>query len=184
MPAYRRGIFLINGRFQIRFAIYVCTGLFALSFIYPVIIYNLFGYFLNYLRVDPSGPAFPVIEKTRMEILWFLIFFQAIVMALAFLISIFISHRIAGPLYKLGRFFQQAKTGNLTEELAFRKKDHFPELADQYNDMVRGLRGIMEKKAEAISASIEHLERAKNQEGSEMKSNLDAAIAALRASQE
>jgi hypothetical protein len=42
MAAYKRSIILINKDFQFRFSFYVCSWLIALSFVYPLIIANVF----------------------------------------------------------------------------------------------------------------------------------------------
>src|SRR4051794_11435786 len=113
MAAYRRSIFLINKRFQLRFAFYVCSWLILLSLAYPLIISNLFDYFVQYLANDPMGPGLAILEKTRQEIFTFLLLMQAVLLSLAFLISVFMAHKIAGPLYKLHRYFVEAKDGNI-----------------------------------------------------------------------
>src|SRR5690242_13084344 len=102
--AYRRSIFLINRRFQLRFAFYVCSWLVALSFVYPFIIANLFDYFIRYMALDPMGPAMSAVLRTRHDLLSLLVIMQVIFLSLGFLISIFMAHRIAGPLYKLSKF--------------------------------------------------------------------------------
>src|SRR6185437_15171362 len=122
---YRRSIFLIDRPFQLRFSLYVCSWLFALSFVYPIIIYNLFDFLTRYLQLDPNGPGIASIQTTRKEVLFLLIFFQLIFLVITFMISVFVSHRIAGPLYKLKNFFKQNTSGKLSPELSFRKSDHF-----------------------------------------------------------
>src|SRR5690242_20117115 len=107
-PSYRRGIFLINKRFQLRFALYVCSWLAVLSLAYPLIISNIVEYFIHYLAQDPMGPGLAVLEKTKTEAGMLLWIMEFIFLSLAFIISIFMSHRIAGPLYKLHRFLREA----------------------------------------------------------------------------
>ena len=125
MPPYRRNIFLINKKFQFRFAFYVCSWLVALSFVYPLIVHSLFEYFVRYAMLDPTGPSIDSLQGTRKEILTLLVALQVIFLVVTFLISIFMSHRIAGPLHKLSRFFADARDGKLEQKLFFREKDHF-----------------------------------------------------------
>ena len=132
---HRRSILLINKRFQVRFAFYVCSWLFALSLVYPSIIYSLFDYFFRYVAHDPNSPGLERLKSVRQDLLFWLVVLHLVFMLITFLVSIFISHRIAGPLYKLRMKMDQAKEGD-RGELQFRKFDHFPELAESYNGLL------------------------------------------------
>src|ERR1700722_2099189 len=98
--AYRRRNFLINRPFQFRFSLYVCSWLIALSFVYPAIVHNLFELFFRFLAHEPGGPPIESLLSTRREVLTLLIVLQLVLLLITFLISVFMSHRIAGPLYK------------------------------------------------------------------------------------
>ena len=52
---------------------------------------------------------------------------------IVFLISIFQSHKIAGPMYKLRKFLKMVADGKPTGRLFFRKGDNFPEVAEDFN---------------------------------------------------
>lgn len=64
---------------------------------------------------------------------------QVIFLAITFLISIFLSHRIAGPLYKLRKSLEEITKGNFDARITFRKNDHFTELQDTFNEMAEQL---------------------------------------------
>jgi methyl-accepting chemotaxis protein len=184
MPGgYKRSVFLINKPFQLRFCLYVCSWLIALSAVYPIVVYNIFGYLIRYVSLDPFGPPLEGILKTRSEVLWLLVVFQFVFALATFLISIFISHRIAGPLYKLGRFLDSARGGNLSERLTFRKTDHFQDLAIRYNEMVDGLRGIVGKNQERISNATGRIEAVIRSASPEARRELESALASLREAQ-
>src|SRR5579885_1151857 len=184
MPGgYKRSVFLINKPFQLRFCLYVCSWLIALSAVYPIVVYNLFGYLIRYVSLDPFGPPLEGILKTRSEVLWLLVVFQLVFALATLLISIFISHRIAGPLYKLGRFLDNARSGNLKEKLTFRKSDHFQELAIRYNEMVDGLRGIVGRNQERISSAAKGIEAAMKNASPDARRELESALASLREAQ-
>jgi sensor histidine kinase YesM len=151
MAQYRRSIFIINKAFQFRFALYVCSWLIALSFVYPLIVNSLFDYFVRYATLDPNGPPVQALLDTRQSVLTLLLVLQGLFLFVTFLISLFMSHRIAGPLYKLSKFFEIARDGNLKEELYFRDKDHFQDIAMQYNEMIRAVR----LRQEAASSELE-----------------------------
>jgi sensor histidine kinase YesM len=152
MSQFRRRILLINRPFQIRFAIYVCSWLFVLSVIYPMLVSQLYDWFFKYIAADPNGPMIPFLEKSRHDMLFWLALMQVCFMLMTFLMSLFMSHRIAGPLYKLRKTMNELRNGSLAK-VGFRKNDHFQELSQDYNFMVESI-------ADQISASKTHLDRA------------------------
>ena len=173
MAQYRRSVFLINKKFQFRFSLYVCTWLIALSFIYPLIVYSLFEFFFRYASMDPAGPPVQTLLNTRQEILVLLILLQVIFLVITFLISIFMSHRIAGPLFKLQRFFSEAKAGHLQTNLLFREKDHFQDLARDYNEMMKGIRSH-------LATVTTQVEQALPDASPKSRAELEKALTSLR----
>jgi methyl-accepting chemotaxis protein len=137
--AFRRSIFLIDRKFQLRYCLYVCSWLFGLSLVYPLIVQSLFDYFLKFLAADPYGPSLAAIQETKKQVISLMLLLQVMLMGVTFLLSIFVSHRIAGPLFKLKRYFREAGEGRLVADLRFRKGDHFQDVADTYNVMMKGL---------------------------------------------
>ena len=174
-----RRIFLINKKFQLRFSLFVCSWIFALSLIYPLIIRDLFEQVLQLSAKDPMGPSIAALEERRTQFMTVLITAQAVFLGVTFMITIFVSHRIAGPLYKLGRFFKDASAGNLREELRFRKHDHFKNLADEYNQMINGLRGLFEQNKSSAEAAIARIEHAIQHTDAVARIDLEQALACL-----
>jgi methyl-accepting chemotaxis protein len=163
--AYKRSVFLINKPFQLRFAFYVCSWLFVLTMVYPMSIQTLFNSFMDYVRLDPKGPELTKLDSIRSEMTQLLILLQAGFLGITFLVSIFISHRIAGPLYKLRQFFNDAAAGKIHQRLKFRKSDHFQELAESYNQMMDQLGGALTRSSHHIDLAIQEIERAMQNPG-------------------
>lgn len=151
----RRRSFLINKEFQIKFCLYVCSWLFVLSLLYPMVIYQLFDRFMVYVALDPNGPAVGLLNERREKLIQLLVILQALFLSVTFLVSMFVSHRIAGPLFKLKQFFRRASEGDTFSTLSFRKADHFQDLARSYNDMMSGLRHNWASKLESTEKEIE-----------------------------
>jgi methyl-accepting chemotaxis protein len=183
MP-YSRRIFLINKKFQLRFSLYVCSWLFALSIIYPMIIYNLYEYLIHYATLDPRGPALTQLQTSKSQVVWYLVLLQALFLSVTFLISILLSHRIAGPLYKLGKFFREVRNGNLNDDLKFRKNDHFQELVEDYNGMMDTIRSTLKKNTDSAAAAISRIEKVlangSNPIDPQGRRELEEALVALR----
>ncbi len=147
MP-YKRSKFLINRRFQLKFAFFVCTWIFALSMIYPIIIYNVFEYFLKILSAPHDVLTVDKVKYVENQVVVVLGVLQLLFLLITFLLSIFLSHRIAGPLYKLRRAVEDVSKGNFDQRITFRKNDHFVELQDSFNGMVQHL-GVRRWKEES-----------------------------------
>ncbi|UCD05967.1 MAG: methyl-accepting chemotaxis protein [candidate division WOR-3 bacterium] len=56
------------------------------------------------------------------------------------IVCIFVSHRIAGPLYRLKMFMEKVENGDYTVNLRFRKGDAIHDVADSFNRMVDGIK--------------------------------------------
>ena len=181
---FKRRIFLINKPFQFRFAFYVCSWLFALSLSYLLIISVLFDYFFRYLALDPLGPTLASLEKTREDIFLLLVVMQLVLIGTTFLISIFMSHKIAGPLYKLKNYFRVVAQGDYTQKLFFRNRDHFQDLIEPYNLMMQSIQGVIEKKNDGIQSALASLERIALSSSPETQKDLESALAALKGAQQ
>jgi len=115
------------------------------------------------------GPGLATLERTRQDIFTLLLLMQAVLLGVAFFISIFMSHKIAGPIYKLRKFFLEAKAGNIEQELRFRKKDYFMELVPAYNEMMESIRNRLGRKQQGIDVAIQNLEKALKQVNPEIR---------------
>lgn len=107
--------------------------------IYPIIIYNVFEYFLKILSAPHDVLTVEKVQHVESQVVAVLGALQMIFLLITFLLSIFLSHRIAGPLYKLRRAIEEVSRGNFDQRISFRKNDHFTELQDSFNDMVQHL---------------------------------------------
>ena len=182
---HKRNTYLVNPHFQFRFIFYVCSWVLGLSLIYPLIIYSLFDYFMRFAAVDSYGPTLVALYRVRSQILILLALLELLVLGVLVGLSFILSHRIAGPLYKLQNAFNEVRKGNYKGTLTFRKYDHFKELAKDYNAMLEAVRnqtgkGQTAKSSEALSAAISHTESALGHVKGEGRHDLEKALAALR----
>ncbi len=133
MAAYKRKIYLINPNFQLRFSLYVCLFLFISSLIYPVTIYNLVTELA--LKVSTVSPEITAqVTERKKDLIIFLSLWQLGFTVMIFVVCIFISHKIAGPIYKLRKYLQAIKNNNPQGRLFFRNGDYFPEVAEDFNE--------------------------------------------------
>ena len=134
---YKRRNYLINPKFQIRFAFYISTWILALSSIFPLLLNQTFTLLADQVTSLPGGPEIQQIMEAKKQLLVGLITIEAVFFCVVAALSIFVSHRIAGPIYKLNEYLKEgARTGELKPDLHFRADDHFKEVAENYNAMV------------------------------------------------
>ncbi|RCK81421.1 MAG: hypothetical protein OZSIB_2290 [Candidatus Ozemobacter sibiricus] len=76
-------------------------------------------------------------------------------------ICIFVTHTIAGPVYRMERVARNIGEGDLTNFIKLRPKDELKDLADAMNDMTMGLRNKVTSLREASDRLLSALERAK-----------------------
>lgn len=107
------------------------------------------GCLLFWLLPAELGESFSVIKATAKEIrrvfVWRLVTLYSITSLLIVLgiavIHLFYSHRIAGPVYRLGKEAARIGQGNLLGNISFRRKDNLTDMADLLNDLVARYRG-------------------------------------------
>jgi HAMP domain-containing protein len=92
-------------------------------------------------------------EITTKQIAQFLIpkilIAQAVSLLFVFMLSILVTHTIAGPVYRMERIARDIGQGNLRGHTRLRPRDELKELADAFNVMTEGLatriRGLREE---------------------------------------
>ncbi len=129
-----RKTFIINPKFQLKFAILICILIFVASLIYPLTIYDLME---TMKRINPASSE--SIESQRVSLIFLLLSIQFGIVGVLFVVLIRISHKIAGPIYKACSFLQDIRAGVEYYPLKFRKGDQFTELATEINQTVEYL---------------------------------------------
>jgi len=68
-----------------------------------------------------------------------ILFAQGVSLVIVFILSILVTHTIAGPVYRMERVAREIGAGNLTGNTKLRPRDELKELADAFNTMTEGL---------------------------------------------
>ena len=69
----------------------------------------------------------------------------ALYLCLMLLISVFVSHRFAGPIYRFEKSAQIVASGDLTHRVSLRTGDELMELQEEFNGMISSLQGLVGK---------------------------------------
>jgi len=164
----RRKNYYIKKRIQRNFILKFFTLLLLGALISGVIIYSmsrgaLTTTFDNSRLAIRSTADFilPSVLLSGMAVI-VIIGFAAIVMTL------FASHKIAGPLYHIGRDIDELTSGNLNVRFVLRGGDEIKELAYKLDSMAQSLKS----KAVAINAALALLEASSKDASPEAKKNI------------
>ena len=69
----------------------------------------------------------------------------ALYLGLMLLISLYVSHRFAGPIYRFEKSAQTVGSGDLTHRVSLRTGDELLELQEEFNGMISGLQALVQK---------------------------------------
>ena len=132
--------YLINPTFQLRF-VGLMIGIagmaaFALYLSNALFMAKIVG-IGNSLGLPADHPFWRFINEQKLVLNSVFLLTAAGVSILIVVLGLIISHRIAGPIYRMQSHLDDlARTGEV-KELNFREKDYFPEMADSINRVMR-----------------------------------------------
>jgi len=153
MSTTRRRSYVSKPNFQIKLTI--------IFMLMVTIVANLVGgmcYWLIsdkfYKLVEETPDDFS--ELTTKDIAEFLIpkilVAQGVSLCFVFVLSILVTHTIAGPVYRMERIAREIGQGNLRGQTRLRPRDELKELADAFNIMTEGLAGKIRTLREEVEA--------------------------------
>ncbi|MCP4671682.1 MAG: HAMP domain-containing protein [Desulfobacula sp.] len=136
---YQRKNYFIKKEFQFKFILKFCLIMLA-----GIILSTCFVlYFSQNTLTSSFNNSQLVIETTSQAILPTIVITNLITLAIitlaAIIITLFISHRIAGPMFRFEKDIRQITKGDLTVRINLRQKDQFSEMAKAFNEMSSSL---------------------------------------------
>ncbi len=167
----KRSHYFVKKEFQTKFILKFCLLLLAGI----VISTGLIFLFSQDSLTSSFQDSKLVIENTALAILPTVIYTSLITLGLltiaTIIVTLFISHKIAGPMFRFEKELQEIGDGDLTKKVSLREKDQAGEMAECINNMTASLRdkiiliktsldGILEsaRKQNASKELIEELE--------------------------
>ncbi|MBI4042004.1 MAG: hypothetical protein HY391_00870 [Deltaproteobacteria bacterium] len=150
----RRKRILVNTYFQLKWAAYFVLIALVTTVIVGAAIYFITQGTANFLiahGLHRSPDIFAYIGNQRALIYGSLAVIFLFLAVILFVAGVFLTHRVAGPLYALNRKMLEMAQGNYENTLRFRKKDEFRFLASSYNGLVSAVRKTVNKDLEYIA---------------------------------
>lgn len=136
---YRRRQHLIKKEFQIRFIVKFCLIVLAGVLLSTALLF--------FLSQDTLTSTFDqsrlVIRKTGSAILPAILYTNLITLAvisgITIFVTLYISHKIAGPMFRFEKELKEIAQGNLRKKIVLRKHDQVKGMADSLNTMTDSL---------------------------------------------
>ncbi len=151
--------FLINNDFQIQFMV----SLLLISICSMSVIYLANDYFFHSyiqkgeaLNLPPDHPFFLMIHEQKKFMTNVFIIVACTISGMAGLWGLFYSHKIAGPMYRLQKYFTQAAvdSNSLKQKIYFRDDDFFQEIPESINKYIDSM-GAQNKEANRAGTTNE-----------------------------
>ena len=126
--------YLIKKGFQLRFMIIIIAAMLLIALvtswsIYSALIETLYNQF--------HGENLALIKHA----ITYKLFIRSLLLIFAIaVLSIFISHRIAGPVYKFENTLKALVRGEKVREIGLRKRDEFYDLAMAINSLIKSMK--------------------------------------------
>jgi len=165
--SYKRRVYFISRAFQSEFILKFCGLVIIGSTVFGIILYM---FSRNVLTTSFENSRL-VIKSTADYLVPGLLLGGAIVAVLTALaagaVVMFMTHRIAGPIYRFEKYIKEVGSGRLCSDLKIRKKDQFQNMAEALNKMTEDLKfGLTEvnEVSEKLDKLIGELSDSSNRE--------------------
>jgi len=159
-PKFKRTKYLVSTKLQLRYVGIILLLMLATALMCSYVIYYtvmiLMGEKLS--NVYPQGRLIAIINTVNIRILFSMLLITPVVVV----IGIFLSHKIAGPIYRIEKFLGDMAAGNFASRIVLRKGDELTSVADKINVLNDSLKATMiEQKSnmERIVAELDELEK-------------------------
>ena len=156
---WRRRNYFIKKGFQARFILRFILVIFLGIMVSSGIVYYLTSkkieeaYYRSHINIASTGEiVYPILFTVN-------IITVGIIIVITIIITLLISHKIAGPLYRIEKSIHEIGEGNLSFKIYLRAKDELITLAEIFNNMMAKLKAKIEK----IQDAVNYMDSAVNQ---------------------
>ena len=147
MSKYKRHIYLIKTGLQLRYMGILIACMLSVAFGVGWIIYHTTWSQIIHTPDLSLDKLYMIFERVNNQLVWWVITFVVIIG----FISLFVSHKIAGPVYRLEETTKLIASGDLTHKVHLRQGDELGDLQDAFNAMSDSLCNMVRKDREVIA---------------------------------
>ena len=139
---YKRKIFIVNKKYQFRYLfIIISTMLISAASVYFTVFYVIWNKVIDeFFFVPEASKKLADIFAQTSQLLVIPVILLAVIFTIA---GIILSHKVAGPIFRVESVAHELAKGILDIKIKFRKGDELHELADSLNDMITGIKSII-----------------------------------------
>ena len=179
-PRFKRKQYLVSARFQLKYVGLILLLMFITAVICSYVVYYSSMILLaeKLANVYPQGMLMAIIKTVNFRVMLSVVLMMPVVAY----IGIFLSHKIAGPIYRMEKFLGSMTGGDLASRIVLRKGDELGSIADKINllsDSLRKTIGRQKASLEKVLAELDVMKRHVSSRPSEA-SKLDAGIDSLQ----
>lgn len=142
---FQRRTVLIKRHLQLKYGLVVFAAMFFATLIVGGDLYWTILRFLNDAAPDKVPLLHEVMQMNGVKMVLFV--------GVMLIVTLFVSHRWAGPIYRFEQSAQTLAGGDLTHRVSLRTGDDLMELQDEMNAMIASL----QRKVQKDRALVEHL---------------------------
>ena len=137
-PQFKRTRYWVAGKFQGKYIglILLLTFLTAALCSYVVYYTSIMMFGEKLANVYPQGRLVSIVSLINIRIIISIL----LVTPLIAMIGVYLSHKIAGPIFRMERYVNEMATGNLQTRLILRKGDELLSLAEGINSLSESLK--------------------------------------------
>ncbi len=160
-PRFKRRQYIVAKKFQLKYTslilllMFVTAGFCSYAIYYTTMI--LFGEKLA--SVYPQGQLVSIVKTVNFRIFMSMILISPLVGAL----GIYLSHKIAGPIYRIEKFLGTMGTGDFSTRITLRKGDELVSLAGAINRLVDSLSASFAVEKTHIESTFKELNDLRNE---------------------
>lgn len=158
-PKFRRTRYFISAKYQLKYIGIILLFMFLAVGMSTLTVYftgmSIFAEKLS--NVYPQARVVPLLNMINYRTLMHMLLLIPVV---AF-IGTYLSHKIAGPVYRLERYLTDMAAGKLTSHITLRKGDEFTGVADKINDLTDSLRVTLSSQRTSLDKIMSELEAVK-----------------------
>jgi sensor histidine kinase YesM len=117
-----------------------------MTFCYVLVFYQIYESFEHLasighkLRIPENSAFFKLLNHHQSQIVDKLFIAAGISYVFSFIVTIKISHKVSGPIYRLKEFFKELKDQGFTSDLTFRDGDYYSDLPETINQGLKKIR--------------------------------------------
>ncbi len=147
---FQRRKVLIKRNLQLK---YMAMVFFSVLMASLIVGFDIYYSIANLVRYDN-----PVLAQKILQFNTVIVVKVALYLFLMLMISLFVSHRFAGPIFRFEKSARIAGSGDLVHRVSLRTGDELLELQDEFNAMLANLQSLVRKdrdKASDLAARVD-----------------------------